>query len=95
MSTMSDDFRHAGASVSEFRAHLAEYLRLLESRRVRFVLERHGAPVGALVTVSDFEILRRRSEDRILGELLSDSPQIRPRTYSEFLEARGLQEEEE
>ncbi|HJW75184.1 MAG TPA: type II toxin-antitoxin system Phd/YefM family antitoxin [Thermoleophilia bacterium] len=92
---MSDDFRCSSASVSELRAHLAEYLKLLELRRVRFVVERHGAPVATLVTVGDFETPWRRSEDLILAELLSESSDSRPRTYSEFLEARGLLDEGE
>lgn len=91
---MTDEFRYAAASVTEFRAHLAEYLRLLELRRARLVLRRHGAPAGALVTFSDFEALRRRAEGALLDELILGSPQQRPQTYLDFLHIHGLNEEE-
>lgn len=91
---MNDDFRCSSASVTEFRAHLAEYLRLLGSRRVRFILERHGAPVGALVTFNDFEMLRGRAEDRILAEVIAGSSETRRTPYSELLEAEWLPEDD-
>jgi hypothetical protein len=62
---------------------------------VRLVVGRFVAPVGALVTFNDFEILRRRAGERLLEELRAASMQNPPKTYVEFLEARGLLGEEE
>ena len=85
-----DDFICDSASVSEFRIHLAEFLRLVEFNRVRVVLLRYGAPVGALVTFNDLEVLRSRAEDRILAELVSTAVEDRRRLDARVLDDSGL-----
>jgi hypothetical protein len=90
---MHDDFICTSASVSELRAHLAEFLRMLEFKRLRLVLERYGAPIGALVTVNDLEVLRRRAEDRILDELVSSVEQESPHARQDVFESHWLTDE--
>lgn len=72
--------------VHEAKTHFSEYLNRAAYRGERIVVERHGKPVGALVSVADL----RRLEAAEVGERETDSETARRASFRQALAAAGV-----